>query len=151
MRVYRIVQARHAGDLSGMGAAQYPGRWNKKGTPVLYTGTTIEIALLEVVVNLPPMLHPSLELVALNIPDDSIGALETKDLPQHWHRFPAPSVLADLGQHWVDEGRYLALQVPSSVVPSAVNIVLNCRHSRFAEVKMESRKPFPLDPRLLKA
>ncbi|MBV9771073.1 MAG: RES domain-containing protein [Bryobacterales bacterium] len=36
MFVYRIGSSRHPGN-DGMGASLYRGRWNHKGTPVIYS------------------------------------------------------------------------------------------------------------------
>ncbi|MDY0341952.1 MAG: RES family NAD+ phosphorylase [Lentimicrobium sp.] len=72
MIVYRITQRKRAGDIHGTGATLYPGRWNKRGTPILYTGESKEMALLETIVYIPPMLIPDLDILTLEIPDDSI-------------------------------------------------------------------------------
>ena len=67
MIVYRITGNKYADDLSGTGAAMHGGRWNKKGSPVLYTGENKEIALLETIVHTPPMLIPNLDILILDI------------------------------------------------------------------------------------
>ncbi|GAB3660828.1 hypothetical protein GCM10028791_34940 [Echinicola sediminis] len=82
MIVYRITASKHAGDISGAGAAMHGGRWNKKGTPVLYTGANKEIALLETIVHTPPMLIPNLDILTLEIPD-SIIELKIESLPKN--------------------------------------------------------------------
>jgi RES domain-containing protein len=150
MLVYRITKTKNAADISGMGAALYPGRWNKKGTPVLYTGINKEIALLENLVHLPAMMMPELDVLTIEIPNESITKLDADDLPKSWFHFPAPSILAEIGQNWVDENKTLALQVPSAIVQSSWNIVLNCRHIQYKEVKIVSRSRFHFDTRLLK-
>lgn len=75
----------------------YPGRWNIKGTPVLYTGQNKEIALLENIVHIPPMMIPQLDILTIEVPDESISQLDIKDLPVNWHQFPAPAILSELG------------------------------------------------------
>ena len=69
MIVYSLAEKKHAGDISGTGAAIFGGRWNRKGSPVLYTGESKEIALLEYLVHLPAMIVPDLEMVTIQIPD----------------------------------------------------------------------------------
>lgn len=148
MKVYRITSKKHAGDLSGTGAAIYNGRWNKKGTPVLYTGESIDIALLETIVHTPPTLLPALDLLILEIPDDSIEMILAKDLPGNWKDYPAPSILAEIGERWVTENNKLALKVPSSIIPTSSNYILNARHTEYYKVKIISREDFYFDPRL---
>jgi RES domain-containing protein len=48
MHVYRIVKSeKRTADLSGMGAFKAGGRWNEKGTYVLYTSENSSLAFLE--------------------------------------------------------------------------------------------------------
>lgn len=150
MLVYRIVKSSRAADITGTGAALYPGRWNKKGTPVLYTGESKEIALLENIVHLPPMLSPELDLLIIEIPDDSIAVLTQADLPENWHQFPAPTILSEIGQQWVNESKTIALKIPSSIIHSANNILLNCQHKDYHRVKIMSQEKFHFDSRLRK-
>ncbi|MFT4681798.1 MAG: RES domain-containing protein [Granulosicoccus sp.] len=139
----------HSSDLIGTGAALYPGRWNKLGTPVLYTGESVEIALLETVVNTPPMVVPNLDLLEIKIPEDSIFELKPKDLPSNWKDYPAPSILAEIGQEWVNVSNAIALKVPSCVSPTAHNFILNCAHPDYRKkVRLIGLKPFEFDPRL---
>ncbi len=150
MIVYRITKSKRASDISGYGASIYPGRWNKKGMFVLYTGESKEIALLETIVHIPPMMSPDLDILTIEIPDNSITVITPEDLPENWHQFPAPTVLSDIGKKWMDEGKTIALKVPSSIVHSAYNIILNCKHKDYKTVKILSRKKFYFDSRLRK-
>ena len=150
MLVYRITGKKYAHDLSGIGAALNGGRWNRKGTPVLYTGESREIALLETVVNSPPMLIPSLDLVTLEIPDDSIHEILVAQLPANWAAYPAPRVLAEIAGKWIQEGTSIALKVPSCIIPSSCNYVLNCRHPEYERVRLVEQTDFPFDRRLVK-
>ncbi|MEA3497108.1 MAG: RES family NAD+ phosphorylase [Bacteroidota bacterium] len=150
MIVYRITKSKRASDISGIGASLYPGRWNKRGTPVLYTGESKEIALLENIVHIPSMISPELDILTIEIPDNSIAEIKIIDLPSNWLQFPAPSVLAEIGQKWIDEGKTIALKVPSSIIHSAHNIILNCNHKDYKVVKVLNQKKFYFDSRLKK-
>lgn len=150
MVVFRITKSKRALDLSGSGAALHPGRWNKKGTPVLYTGESKEIALLENIVHIPPMITPKLDILTIEIPNNSILELSIDKLPPNWHQFPAPTILSEIGQDWIDKGEKLALKVPSSIIHSAKNILLNCRHDSFNSVKILDQRRFFFDSRLRK-
>ena len=150
MIVYRITGKKYADDLTGLGAAMCGGRWNKKGIPVLYTGENKEIALLEMIVHTPPMLVPKLVILSIEIPDDSITSLTITDLPDNWATYPAPSILSEIGEQWVEEGNTIALKVPSCIVDSASNYILNCRHVNYNRVKLLDKQDFRFDSRLVK-
>jgi RES domain-containing protein len=148
MDVYRFSKVDYAQELNGNGAALYGGRWNKKGTPVLYTGGSIEIALLEIVVNTPPSLVPDLRLITLSIPPESIVTLEAADLPKNWSNYPAPTILTEIAHNWVKSMDSVALKVPSCIVPTAWNYILNCQHPKFQEVRVKSAVKYEFDKRL---
>ena len=151
MIVYRITNSLHASDLSGAGAALYPGRWNRKGTPVLYTGERREIALLEYIVHVPPLLMPKLDMLTIEIPGNSIKELKPKDLPSNWNQYPAPSILAEIGQEWIENNSTIALKVPSCIIETSNNYILNCNHKDYGMVRIIEQKEFHLDTRLIKS
>ena len=47
MLLYRLTHAKFAGDLSGLGAKKYGGRWNPKGIPIVYCCENISLCALE--------------------------------------------------------------------------------------------------------
>ncbi len=151
MIVYRITKRNRASDISGTGAALNPGRWNIKGTPVLYTGESKEIALLENIVHIPPMMTPKLDILTIDIPNDSITQFEIEDLPVNRAQFPAPTILSEIGQKWIEDGSTIALKVPSCIIHSSYNIILNPSHNDYyAMVKITDQRPFYFDSRLRK-
>ncbi len=150
MFVYRITGKKHAGDLTGKGAAIFGGRWNKKGSSVLYTGENKEIALLETIVHTPSLLIPELDILTLEIPDDSITALEINQLPKNWKVYPAPTILSEIGEKWINEGKTIALKVPSCIIHSTHNYILNSKHPEYSRVKLIERRNFEFDSRLKK-
>ncbi|MEI6141389.1 MAG: RES family NAD+ phosphorylase [Mariniphaga sp.] len=150
MIVYRITGKKHADDLSGTGAAIYGGRWNKKGTPVLYTGENREIALLEALVHIPAMLVPDLAILTLEIPDHSISEIELMDLPKNWTSYPAPTILSEIAEDWVKLGMTIALKVPSCIINNSHIFIINCGHRDYNMVKLLDRRDFHFDTRLRK-
>ncbi|MEO7176711.1 MAG: RES family NAD+ phosphorylase [Saprospiraceae bacterium] len=149
MIVYRITKHKFAADITGRGAALFPGRWNKFGRPVLYAGLGREIALLETIVHATPLIVSDLDILTIEIPDDSITELEIPDLPANWAEYPAPSKLSDLGEKWILEGLTIALKVPSSIINTSYNVILNCNHLDFSRVKVLDHSKFHLDMRLI--
>ena len=139
----------YAQDISGTGAALFGGRWNKKGTRVLYTSESRPLALLEFAVNASPSVIPELSFVKIEIPD-SITSLDMSALPDNWREYPAPSALSMIGETWVRENKSIALKIPSSVEPNSYNYILNCAHPEYKKVKIIDIEPFHIDIRLLK-
>lgn len=150
MLVYRITGKKYAGDLTGTGAAMFGGRWNKKGSPVLYTGENKEIALLETIVHTPPMLVPKLDILTLEIPDNSITTVKISQLPKNWKVYPAPTILSEIGEDWIEKGKTIALKVPSCIIHSAHICILICRHPEYFKVRLIERRNFKFDSRLKK-
>lgn len=150
INIFRIVKEKYAKDITGTGASLYGGRWNKIGTSVLYCGESIEISLLENIVHLPANLMPNLMLLTLQIPDDSIQIISTSELPENWYKQPAPEILSEIGDNWAKSNSSIALKVPSVIVHTSNNYILNCSHPKYKKVKIIDQQPFPLDPRLIK-
>ncbi len=150
MIVYRITGRKYANDISGIGAATYGGRWNKKGAPVLYTGESKEIALLETIVHTPPMLIPKLSIITIAIPDNSISEIEIKNLPDNWYDYPAPTILSEISQKWIIEGKTIAFKVPSCIIHSSHIYLLNCNHKNYKNIKILDIRNFHFDTRLKK-
>ena len=152
MRVWRLCRKRHAA-FDGEGARLAGGRWNRRGTPVVYCSATLSLAVLEYFVNLPGGLAPpDLVSIAADVPDAlSSESLEAGALPRNWRRYPAPEALAELGTRWVREGKTAVLAVPSVVVPQERNYLLNPAHADFKRVLVGKPDPFSLDLRMWKA
>jgi RES domain-containing protein len=151
MRVYRLMRARWVSQaLTGEGARRYGSRWNPKGVPMVYTASTLSLAALEALVHFAIDTAP-LDYVALTIrvPDDAVERVAAKTLPADWNAMAAPAACQELGARWAAEGRSLGLSVPSAVVPSENNILLNPLHPDFSKVTLEKQEPFVFDSRLV--
>lgn len=144
MILYRIAKAAYARDLSGKGTALFGGRWNPMGVPVLYTTTSIALAVFENLVHIgkTEFIPVDYYLATLSLPDRE-GLIKEVSL------LPSETESKIIGQRFVQQGVHLALKVPSVVVPLESNFILNPAHSTFEEVKLLSCEPFQFDPRLL--
>jgi RES domain-containing protein len=152
MRVYRIAGKRHLDDLTGAGAKTFGGRWNHRGTAILYTSETRSLAMVEFLVHVSWMQAPSdLGLATLEIANEiQPESLSVVDLPEGWRHYPSPRKLADLGTEWVHSKRSLLLRVPSAVVEQEHNILINPGHSDIVRVTVLEVKDLEFDRRLLK-
>lgn len=151
MEVWRICPRRHPA-LGGEGARVVGGRWNRVGTALVYTSATLSLAVLEYFVNLDAEFAPDdLVSIRIDVPADlPIAAVSARDLPRGWRQSPSPASLAELGTVWAIRRREAVLSVPSAVIPSEKNFLLNPAHPAFPRIRIAAREPFSLDPRLFK-
>jgi RES domain-containing protein len=150
MILYRIANCNYAGDLTGTGTRLYGGRWNSEGKPMLYTASSRALAVLEVLVHLPPLLVPdNFCLVEIEIPEDNIYVLNPALLPANWREIPPPVTLRQLGDEFLKKRECLAMKVPSSIVPAEYNYLINPLHPAAWAIKLTNTEAFSFDERLL--
>ena len=94
MIVFRLCKGKYKNDLSGKGAEKSGGRWNSRGSAVIYTCESRALCTAEIAVHTPLGIVPNdYLLLTIEIPDNiSIIELKVKDLPKNWRTFPHPSV-----------------------------------------------------------
>ena len=152
MRVYRLTKEKYKEDLSGKGAETFGGRWNSKGTRMLYAADSRALAKLEVAVNIPlNKLPKNYYMTALEIPDNLISEYDTKILKvKDWKNNPPIKFTQTEGDNFVSSGKALAMKVPSSVVEGDHNYLLNPEHKYAGKIKIISSEKFSFDLRLFK-
>lgn len=152
MRAWRIASRSYAhAAFTGEGAARSPGRWNRLGVPVVYLAEHRSTGILEVLVHVDDRAHlAAFVAIEVEIPDPHVE--ELSELPPDWRQLPEPypESTQRLGSEWALSLRSLALRVPSAVVPSEFNLLLNPRHPAMSEVRVGQPQPLFLDPRLLR-
>lgn len=146
-----MVKSRdRAGDLSGIGAFRFGGRWNSPGTYMLYTSANSSLALLENLVHfdiseLP--LHLFIAEIEID-PAAPIYDFPIKDLPEDW-RHPQHLSLQKIGDRIMRDKKFLGFKVPSAVNPEEFNLLLNPSYPNYRNlVKVISVIPFTIDKRL---
>lgn len=151
MRVWRICSRRYR-RFDGEGARLYGGRWNYAGTSIVYTSGSLSLAALELFVHVDTDLAPDgLVAIPVDIPEDvTVGTVDIAKLPRNWRAFPAPEALKDIATAWVKESSTAVLAVPSAVIPSEQNYLLNPRHPDFRRIRIQKAITFEFDPRLWK-
>jgi RES domain-containing protein len=121
-----------AHDLSGKGAEKTGGRWNRKGTRMVYASVSRSLACLETVVHLggSDPLPLNRYLVQINIPIALWNLRLRLDPAQHvgWDAEPAGKVSIDWGTTWIQGKTTLLAEVPSVIVVEEHNILINPDH-----------------------
>ncbi|MEO6486410.1 MAG: RES family NAD+ phosphorylase [Thermoanaerobaculia bacterium] len=149
---WRIVAKHHSdGAFTGEGANRYPGRWNARGNRVIYTAQSAALAALEMLVHLDSeaSMRPYV-LFACTFASDLVERVERKRLPARWKSYPPPGALNQLGSEWLASARTAVLQVPSAVIETEWNYLLNPEHPDFPKITIADPIPFSLDLRLLR-
>ncbi|HEY0142631.1 MAG TPA: RES family NAD+ phosphorylase [Thermoanaerobaculia bacterium] len=147
---WRLTKARHAAAaFDGEGARRAGGRWNSPGYPVVYTSASASLAALEIVVHVPRSeLLASYVVFACELPESLITRIALRDLPPKWQTSPVPPDAQAIGDEWLRSGRSAVLEVPSAVVESESNYLLNPAHRDFARIRIGPARPFLFDSRL---
>jgi RES domain-containing protein len=152
MIVFRLSKSKFANDLSGKGAEKTGGRWNSKGTSVVYTSESRALCTTEIAVH-TPLGNLPLEymLVTIEIPDDvHIIGIPANKIPESWKSFPHPHSTQEIGDKFVQEGKSAVLKVPSAVVQGDFNYIFNPAHPDAVRIKIKSIEPFNFDDRLFR-
>jgi RES domain-containing protein len=147
---WRIVKARRvAGAFNGEGARVEGGRWNSPGTPIVYTSQSAALAALEMLVHLgrASVLHAYV-LIPCTFDAGLVARLDRKRLPQNWRSYPAPYELQLIGDEWSKSATSAVLEVPSAVIETESNYLLNPRHREFQHIRVMDPQPFEFDARL---
>ncbi len=149
---WRIVKARHAaGAFDGEGARVEGGRWNSPRTPMVYTSQSAALAALEMLVHLGRgSILTAYVLIPCAFDDALVSRLDRERLPSNWRSYPAPPELQLIGDEWATGGASAVLEVPSAVIETDSNYLLNPRHPDFKAVRVMDPQRFEFDLRLLK-
>lgn len=147
---WRITKRKHQKiAFTGDGARRFGGRWNNPGIPVVYTAQSQSLAVLEMLVHLDsPQLLEQYVLFEVEIDSSLVTSVEPGSLPRNWRDEPPPPQVQAIGDEWTTSGTSAALRVPSALLPSESNFLLNPRHGDFARLRIGRPIPFRFDARL---
>lgn len=155
MKVWRISRRRHAATaFSGEGARLVAARWNPVGVPMVYTSSSLSLAVVEVFVHLDPAESPEFVSIAADVPVDEEKLEDEKRailaaLPEDWRQVNHP-LPQQMGANWIASGRSLVMPVPSAVVDGEWNVLINPAHPHAVRISLSQPKPFHFDPRMFR-
>jgi RES domain-containing protein len=143
-----------ADDLSGGGAAAFPGRWNDERQAVLYAAPTLAVAVLETAAHIDGSGLPlNRFVVRIDVPDATWAVREERGvstLPAAWAAIPAGRASVQVGSEWLASGRSAILLVPSVIVPEEWAALINPAHADAKTLHVDVVRPFAYD-RLFRA
>ena len=154
MKFWRIAAdtpAYSSDDLTGAGARDTGGRWNAKGTALVYASTNRALACLETFAHLTrgASLPLNRYLVEFEVSDAVWDARVSFVASAHvgWDAEPAGRVSLDWGTAWVSGGASLLAVVPSVIVPEELNVLINPTHADIGGVGVRKVRKWTFDQR----
>ncbi len=137
--------------MSGEGAYLFGGRWNSKGVRVVYLGSSLAQAAMELLIHLgrADILKGYYKL-EVSFPEEVVQHIALTDLPKDWREPTMASSVQAVGDQWVAEASSLILQVPSAAISGEYNYLFNPRHPDIVKSTLSAITAFTFDPRLVK-
>lgn len=147
MIVYRLAHAKYADQLNSSGAAN---RWNRAFQFVIYCSENISLCALELLAHTNGI-RPAGEFKVMEI--EVSGRFRSKlisveSLPEEWHLLQFYGNTQLIGSDWYKAKSSLCLKVPSAIIKSEYNYIINTQHPAFSEsVKLINVQDFFWDKR----
>lgn len=150
MTLWRLTRRVHsAKQMLADGARLTGGRWNPRGVPVVYAGSSIALVALEYFVHLSGDEPADLVLLEIDAPDGTgVQSVLSEELPDRWQEDLAATQAR--GMEWIQSKGSLVLWVPSAIVPEERNALLNPGHPEWARVQVRLLRAFHFDRRMYK-
>ncbi|WP_189629128.1 RES family NAD+ phosphorylase [Roseivirga thermotolerans] len=146
MRVFRICREEYSLELVASGRMN---RWNKDGQHVIYAAESRALCALELLAHTNGVVPAgNYRTMVIEIPETKIEEITDEELPKNWKSVKAYPQLQRIGSQWYEESKQLLLKVPSVLIPSEFNYVINTKHPAFKNVSIASLENFFWDDRL---
>ena len=147
MIVYRLSHAKYASSLSSSGAAN---RWNQAFQFVIYCSENISLCALELLAHTNGI-RPAGEfkIMEIEILDTSkTKIINLKELPKNWHQLQSYAFTQNIGSDWYESKSSLLMKIPSAIIQSEFNYVINTQHQDFHKnVRLADTRAFFWDTR----
>lgn len=135
MLVYRITPKIYSHSLFAPGL---PGRWNGAGRRVIYTAESIPIAFMENMIRRKGIgFNDQFAIMVIEIPGTlRISKVDPESLAPGWRDYRDYKICQAVGKPWYDKNLSPVLKVPSAVLTTNFNYVLNAVHPDFHKIKL---------------
>ena len=146
---YRIVKKqRSTTAFDGEGARLYGGRWNSKGIAMVYTSDSLALCSLEIFVHLPSyQLLEDYTYITVTFDSECVASA---DMVDGWDSRPASKISKVIGDNWIKENQSAVLKVPSVIMSTCYNYLININHPDFSQIKIGEPISLDFDTRLKK-
>lgn len=147
MIVYRLSHAKYANTLNSSGAAN---RWSKAFQYVIYCSENVSLCALELLAHTNGI-RPAGEFRIMEIEiknPANTKSINSIDLPENWHQLQSYGHTQELGSDWYESKTSLCLKIPSAIIQSEYNYIINTQHPDFIKkVQLMGVKDFFWDNR----
>lgn len=117
---------------------------------MIYTSGSLALAAIETFVHLgDDALDVRFVYLTAAIPDD-LAIERCARPPRGWRAEPPEAPGMRYGAAWLRAERAAVLEVPSAIIPSERNYLLNPRHPDFRRIRIGRALSFVFDPRMWK-
>ena len=148
---FRIVKRRHAKQaFNGEGARLAGGRGSSPGRRAVYLSTTLSLAAMETFVHLG---EDAARIAYVYFEVDIPATISITTLARRakgWRNEPPTVASMGAGDQWLMAGKSALLEVPSALIPSETNLILNPSHPDCAKLRVGAAQAFYFDPRMWK-
>ncbi len=149
MTVYRLINEKYKGNLTGMGAYINGGRWNYLEQYMLYAAQHISLALLEVLVHQNnATTNYFLQTLQLPTNKQSFQIIENNSLSNNWHN--NINETQEIGATFLKNNNLLYSVVPSIIVKQENNILINPTSTLINQLHIVNEEYFEVDKRFFK-
>ena len=147
MNIYRITLTKWSKSLVASGRE---ARWNSNGMRMIYTAQSRALACLENVVHRGSKgLNMHFKVMIIQIPDEvAIKTINPKKLPKNWSESIRCASCKAIGDKWLKSYETAVLKIPSAIVASEHNYLINPMHEDFSKIKLIRTEPFHFDKRI---
>ena len=137
--------------FDGVGASRAGGRWNSTGVRVVYLGSSLALAALELLAHIDyERALDAYVAIPVDFDEALLLTLDEASLPAGWATSEGLADAQSVGDAWVGSRASALLAVPSRLITAERNVLLNPDHRDAAAVVSGERRPFRYDPDILK-
>lgn len=153
----QILTAYRIGALNGKhplygdeGSRFYPGRWNKRSSPIVYCSQHYSTQILEKLVHANGVMLPDLYFITISIPKGICYEKFQTAAHSGWDG-KSQRICKEFGDRWVREKRSAILLVPSIPARFETNILVNLAHDASKAITYERAKRISWDDQLYRS
>lgn len=137
MIAFRVTEKRYKHRaFNGKGAEEHGGRYNNKGTAIVYTADSVALGILEILANYEEVDLEKYFVYTVQIPDALIEEFPKRKLPTGWNGDPAPASTKQIGDDFVKVARTAALKIPNASSPEEFTVLINPAHPNIGKIKI---------------